>query len=1579
MADAPRRSPSQHRSWRAQDDAQATSPASRRIQRVAITIAALGLAAALVYVLVPRHKPTTHVAYWPIVQYEVLKAPPLPETVFTPDDLATFERQNLHEATSLLLMQTSDFLRVGADATDDESPLAARLRGISNRAEDSLILYLSAHGVAIDGVPYLMFGDFDPTQRDAGLVELDLLLDEIEQSPAHRKLLILDAGSVVSDPRLGIVVNEFPQLLEERIRERDDGNLWVLASHWLLETSHVSYAQQRSVFSYFVARGLQGEANRVGEEDDEQVDLRELYDYVFLNVSDWVREVRGPTVAQSPALMQGGRGRVRQLDQVPALALLPVPPEQEPPPPAPESVEAEEAPVEEAQRPVSARTPLLASLRRLGTMGGSSTTARPAAYLAQAEPAGRDGEAPAEEAPRQDPAPGEAANEAAENELDELFEPPPPPTPRETVRGLLEDAWKLRDEVAAQSRSHSGGRGAPAEFAPHLWREFQERLLGYELQYRYGASPDYVADGLRENVLPLRDLLSGLNAEAIQRRSLLRPLGEAWDEFRRERGRHVDEGDTTVVEQALALRDDVFQRIPYYVRWYAHASFNSPGSEPRHDDLQRLLIELRDYAGMLEEHQLNPRERLQASELQALRDRLQAAEAQVQRAAPVVGAVEPLGKLESYLSTPLPPAEVRANLFTRLVESHARELEVFDSLQRFARQRSTNPADPIGPGALNEQQWEQMRRVGMLHLELLRCAYPESTVAGEGSAGAARRMEIDAAATVLDEAADAAELDARWDAYRALGRMLRECYRQMPDEIAQMAAQLRDEPRDERDPQRRATRIALERLYRMVDARDASSSAIPSMVPYLTTPESIPVETELAVQLPTVLKLDPQRSTTSLPVVARVESGRPSEAWVLLTYDSTLLEVRDDGSCHHNLSLASPSDLHETRSSFSFLAGRERQQELELVVRALPEARLALRPDRRLTIDVQIYFREGNGEPRGPVGQEVEVRLPVPDVDLLVEGPRETRNVAGEPIEFLRPFPNAANDYVFRLANRSSEDQEVQVEFLAVPARLGQLRPKEWPLDDLGNPRSGVRRRVLLDVRQTVPAGATVPLEFPLPEAESAEAEEGEVPADEPDPLAALPADLSYGVLCLVSDADGRRSVKKLDIEPQRPSDYLTVAVDWDPEREHRVRIEVRPRGNDPSVLPPGGSQVRWHWEGEISPDAAKADAGKIGPPDFQPLILYADVPASRTRPVSIRLDVDDYPRAFLYELPRDSAGRPKRDLHEIRLVSPARHDQAYRAPTDTIPVAFEVDAAADAFALGGLDEDMIELAIVESDGNRPANYQPLRFYADRQRRATLTEVGQGGVATIETQVGDFNVELATQRRSNELVGVLARFLRGRREVQDFRRVLLDASAPAITELGSADAGALRLFEVAQGEAMSVYARVEDRGSVAGVEFFLVPFNFNVEEHWLDDEHLPEPIVGVFETNRWLASIPTDELKQGRYLLLARAIDAVGLRSKATLPVAVEPPPTEDAPAPVPSVSDLAGRVISAGRPVSGIRVSVEGRPAQRTGPDGRFNFRRLPHASYTLRLEGSVRNTLVEKSIDVTVPTAAPLDISLD
>jgi hypothetical protein len=194
--------------------------AGRRLaRRILVTACLLVLTGTLVWLLWPNPRPGTNFVVLPVTEYRlrIQPAPAFPANV-----------SRLEEAA-----------RAGQFSLLDGFP---QLEGALSKQTDRsiLVLCITAHGVSQGGKAYLLADDFDVAEPDSGRLELGRLFEQLRKCPARMKLLILEAGHTVTDPRLGMLVNEFPRLLESELAALDAPNLWVLVASQSLETCHVS-------------------------------------------------------------------------------------------------------------------------------------------------------------------------------------------------------------------------------------------------------------------------------------------------------------------------------------------------------------------------------------------------------------------------------------------------------------------------------------------------------------------------------------------------------------------------------------------------------------------------------------------------------------------------------------------------------------------------------------------------------------------------------------------------------------------------------------------------------------------------------------------------------------------------------------------------------------------------------------------------------------------------------------------------------------------------------------------------------------------------------------------------------------------------------------------------------------------------------------------------------------------------------------------------------------------------------------------------------------------------------------------
>ena len=175
--------------------------------------------------------------------------------------------------------------------TDDEEKGHLRPLGINlrkqlpawlKRAEenDTILMFFSGHGFLDDrGQGFLAPTDCDKENLGLSSLRTDDLRDMLVQCKATRKVLILDcchAGSLKSAETTGSSGEELGRVF------RNASGLFTLASCRASEQSHEWREKGQGLFTYFLVKGLQGEADF---DRNNVVDADELYRFAYDEVS----------------------------------------------------------------------------------------------------------------------------------------------------------------------------------------------------------------------------------------------------------------------------------------------------------------------------------------------------------------------------------------------------------------------------------------------------------------------------------------------------------------------------------------------------------------------------------------------------------------------------------------------------------------------------------------------------------------------------------------------------------------------------------------------------------------------------------------------------------------------------------------------------------------------------------------------------------------------------------------------------------------------------------------------------------------------------------------------------------------------------------------------------------------------------------------------------------------------------------------------------------------------------------------------------------------------------------------------
>lgn len=1484
------------------------APETRWGKRIGLTLLLLALTAVLTWLLWPTFNPDTHLVYLPVLDHDV----PIAPIPFSAENVEKF--RELASAPHTLLddcdhLQTSETIQT----------LAKHLQSLAVRPHSAAIIYISAHGISDNGVGYLLCSDFlrggpgdDP---NVGRYEVSKLLRQVQQCQAQTKLLVLDIGPTITDPRLGMVVNEFPRLLESELRSIPDPQLWVLLSHRGLERSHISFVGKRSVFCGYLLAGLAGDADTPRTDappsggGDKVIELPELFDYVRVNTAAWIAQKTGHTESQRPVLLRGGQGLV---DEPPPSLFLYQPvlkkasPESRNTPagspdaktsPAPDAAAANqpasgtprsaESAEKSAASPAQVTAEGQAKTPASGAPGSETASAdRPdgkanpqsaspasapdakAKTAAKAQPAGEKPGAPVTPA-----APAETSPPAAPKPL-VAAEPLPPEGDPNRIRKLLERAWQLRDAL----RDRNANSWTPVDFAPHLWREYQELLLGFEWRYRCGVVLKTEQKAVLEDLAALtpREVWEETSSRSGQgEATVLRRLANARRHFFESpipaSFRDLPE-DLQVVEQAVKLRNDLLFAAPYYVRSHRQIAITSPTTVPLYSFLVQLLKkELPEFVNLLEafEEPLHTPVQYLRTRLPDLAKMKQGLEARrmmlefgaqgLQRDVAEVLLVEGrqpiVNRLEALLSTPYFDA--------------AHRLRLLDSLRRTDRMPTLPAAEERNaadrePSSLNQHRWERLAEQAMLEVLLVRLGDPSRSIAVDPD-------------SLLPPHSVQGE-SRLWEEYRRLGHELGAFYQAIPSQI-----QRSYNSSDAGDVQRAS------RLLRLVDGRDVRARLKEEVS--AAALRLMPLRTLIPTLVKPVSPVSPVTAEKPRPDVVEMAIER-----VIDLLGNTVEDQRPARTSRPNNTQVSCLVFPQRPTEFVYRltnrSGREKKVSVELltqpeIVRTLPE----LPP---------VVDRQGQTLPAFRLlASAVDVKLPADDTPVIVS------MAAGKPAPKKDPEPKPAPE---------------KPDAKTVPA------PK--PLISAG------LVCVVRDITEkTIRRDPWVTWIDFVPVA----------------PRQYLTPVVKYG--------QNRITV---ELKTARPD-----------QAQKKPDAKVIPL----PLLTPDGPPIRVTWETmgreELPDPNARTKTSANLTTLEQEDTLFAEVPQGYNRIVPVRLTVDGCPRAFVYHVRCDRPGtfETSSDPFLARILSPD-NGKAFRAPLEQpLSVAVAVDAPTDAFVVRR--DDFFEVWLEASE--LPV-MRRLRFHADRQVDIYLQEVDLQGHLKIDTQVHDFLVQLDPGNLRNAEITIRAQLtLAGRPTKPDAKRIVLDGSPPEVLRVETPR------LPVDPGADAEITIEAHDSGSkVKTIEYGLDLNNSDtLDSNEKNELHAPNtdglqkvtiPTKDLKPGRKYRLIVraidnvdnPPRELKN-QFIEIA--------------PVKAKPAPAEEKPANTPS--SIRGQAVGGGGTWVSLKVTIEG-PVVRTADgdaEGRFTFTDIPQGTYKLSASAISGNRFLngETTVNVTAEPAKP------
>ena len=171
------------------------------------------------------------------------------------------------------------------------------------KAEDTIFVYFSGHGVVSKQVEYLLFADADMELLADSALSLKRMHEELDKLKMRQKVIILDAcrndSSPPADPAtakaFNLLLDESAEkgLTAEATRMSGGNNPTNSIYEFIFACKAGQKAQifrdgtQNSVFSYYLTQGLRGKALKGG---GKRLTLNDLYEYAQANVEMWAQK-----------------------------------------------------------------------------------------------------------------------------------------------------------------------------------------------------------------------------------------------------------------------------------------------------------------------------------------------------------------------------------------------------------------------------------------------------------------------------------------------------------------------------------------------------------------------------------------------------------------------------------------------------------------------------------------------------------------------------------------------------------------------------------------------------------------------------------------------------------------------------------------------------------------------------------------------------------------------------------------------------------------------------------------------------------------------------------------------------------------------------------------------------------------------------------------------------------------------------------------------------------------------------------------------------------------------------------------
>jgi len=1234
------------------------------------------------------------------------------------------------------------------------APFRDRIKDFRDYAGDVLVLYISTHGVTLyeksEMVSCILCAS---SQRgDVDVVPIGEVIDALRECPAKEKILLLDAGHIRTAPLLGMLINDFAKDLEAAVLPKEgvkpDEHLWVLSANGPNQSSHLDPSRGRSVFSVFLERGLQGDADL---DSSGLIDLAELTDFVRSAVQDWVFVNYGQSEIQRPQLLWGGsnnrnttEGARRRMQDIVLARVPPAVAERESSEKAAPAADGQRADPAKAAPATSIHRPTRRDGRSLsGWNGASLAVGQPQAPAPPTAPAaqpadtssstpGAVGEpanapAPAAEPGKSDPdgkpapdKPADGASPAAKSDPANAEDAKAAPAKEQQQRPAspLELAWARHEQIAALDKPWS-----VIDFAANSWRYYERSLLDYDFDYRLGLTA-----GSFNEPSPLD---RGLNS----------------DEF----GPLVGPDDGSLLKNALKVRNRAIYRAIDLVSWHAQASAYSAVPLKQFEPIDSLLRDL------------EPLER----DLDALSD--------PSRSTTVAGRADLEARLKSSTDRASEALDRAAEAMQRHVNSllpddldsrwHAKPREIQDLLGTALPDRKSRRE--------LRQVWEQVGKSKAPAVERAKTIERAQKFAKAGSESNSRadlsarlqrareqaRLEFGLLQVMLGQEraekelpglADFNDVDTQGKDLKKFGARLKTFYRGLSKSIRDASATIKERE------------LRLLRAYWDISA-DKDERSILRSVSW-----QLPVIKQIVLAGPQApIDLTSESKSADFTLTVRGEGGVQGKMSIQPTCSNSQFTLRQlkDGTpqpgdamklSQFDLAADRPTEL-AYRVSWAEVTLDEPPSTIDFRVQAADQPavearfRVELQASPPKAIELVVAPTVAGDVPLGNVDNSDLVR----DSSTGSSGTARSRSDLDSGFRRVEvyTFPGHKTAFDFKLRQYLPEARKVKWSLYAIadddPKLIQDIQTRAPGIGTLKKAKEllnhGSIRKVIGDVplelkpaARGAPSDSAQTIVWPEPPAPMPPAPPAAAPAPAAD-SGPKTTPISGGLVLVVQEDFAKDAqephpwITYVYVAPYFPEHYVVPTVNSDGKGKVTVRVA---RGD--KAMPLDGKPIEIALE--ESPSIREQDfskpTGKLMPGSNETVELEAV--ATGDGDAEVRLRVDGYPRTCICRIPVDvpstrTVEQFERELTHLDITSP-RPNRAY-GKDDLVEVAIEATAPHKAFQPEDVGLDYLEVKLSDSE-------EVQRFYSDRDRTLELLDPTPGGPIIIETKVGDFTIDL---------------------------------------------------------------------------------------------------------------------------------------------------------------------------------------------------------------------------------------------